>query len=71
MAEVKSWHDGCAKKKEEGEIIYDPLVWDCMCASISKISWDDYQKAVNAEDYHWSLIHGDFHTQQMMWGNQT
>jgi hypothetical protein len=42
MAEVKSWHDGCAKKKEEGEIIYDPLVWDCMCASISKISWDDY-----------------------------
>jgi hypothetical protein len=71
MGEVKMWHETCATKKQNGEIEYDPLVWECLSASISKLSWDDYQKMVGAEDFHWSLVHGDYHPQQMMWGNKS
>jgi aminoglycoside phosphotransferase (APT) family kinase protein len=38
-----------------------------MDASMSKISWEEYQQRVHSAEYQWTLVHGDFHPANILW----
>mmetsp|Transcript_111663 Transcript_111663/g.218884 ORF Transcript_111663/g.218884 Transcript_111663/m.218884 type:complete len:315 (-) Transcript_111663:1273-2217(-) len=46
---------------------WDSRLLACMDASISRISWEAYQKRVQSSDYFWTLVHGDFHPANILW----
>lgn len=62
------WQKNAAKiAAGESKINWNPHLLACMDASMAKISWEDYQAAVTAPGYVFTLVHGDYHPANMMW----
>jgi hypothetical protein len=71
VADEASWHGGQQYSKslwgsikskiasDSYTVKWDPFMVDLMEASMSKISWDDFQQRIQSSS--WTLVHGDFH----------
>ena len=63
---VNYWNS-TKKKIESGEskVKLEPRFVDLIEASLSKVSWEDYQNEI--KEMKWALVHGDFHPANIMW----
>lgn len=47
------------------EVVWDPLVLECINASFRKVDWGSFQARL--KNMHWTLTHSDFHPANCMW----
>ena len=63
-----AWNTAIAKiTSGDSTLKVHPHLKACMDSSLAKVSWEDYQRNRESEDFVFTLVHGDFHPGNMMW----
>ena len=60
-----------ALKKKSNTYVMDKNTQACMDKVFQRWSWASFQRKLKADTYRWGLTHGDFHSGQLMYNNET
>lgn len=64
----KAWEKTLLKiANNTSTVKWTPHLLQCMDASFSKVSWENFQLELQRENRPWTLVHGDFHPANILW----